>query len=102
MTPIEAYYATEYHRRNMQVCRVVGAQASVDQALERARSVKSTPQWMIRFLESAAERLPGLSTDLAAWRDLADDAPETFHAQLECSRDACEGPGVASTVRLEG
>lgn len=99
MTPIEAYYATEYHRRNMQVCRVVGAQASVDQALERARSVKSIPQWMIRFLESAAERLPGLSTDLAAWRDLADDAPEPIHAariaaQLECSRDACEGPGV--------
>jgi hypothetical protein len=80
MTPIERYYATEYHRRNMQVARVVGANASVNQCLERAKSVKSIPQWVISYLESASERLPGLQYDLAAWRDLADDAPETVKA----------------------
>jgi hypothetical protein len=72
---MQAYYATEYHRRNMQVARVIGAQAAVDQALERALSIKSIPNWMIAYLESAANRLPGLSADLAAWRDLAHDAP---------------------------
>jgi hypothetical protein len=58
----------------MQVARVIGAQASVYQALERAREVKGTPKWMIRYLESAAERLPGLSTDLATLRDQCHDA----------------------------
>lgn len=74
--PLAAYYKTEYHRRNMQVARVCGAQASVDQALERALSIKSIPNWMIAYLESAATRLPGLQHDLAAWRDLAPDAPD--------------------------
>jgi hypothetical protein len=73
--PLTAYYATEYHRRNIQVARVCGAQAAVDQALERARAVKGTPKWLIAYLESAADRLPGLQSDLAAWRDLAQDAP---------------------------
>lgn len=68
------YYDSEYHRLNMQVARVIGAQASVDQALARARSVKSTPKWMIAYLESAAERLPGLSVDLAVARDNCADA----------------------------
>ncbi len=75
MEPLKSYLATEYHRRNMQVARVCGAQAAVDRALERARSVKSVPKWLIAYLESAAERLPGIQHDLAAWRDLADDKP---------------------------
>lgn len=68
------YYDSEYHRLNIQVCRVIGAKAAVDLALERARSVKSTPKWMLDYLESAAERLPGLSADLAAHRDACADA----------------------------
>lgn len=90
--PLERYYATEYHRRNMQVARVCGAQAAVDQALERALSVKSIPVWMIAYLESAACRLPGLQDDLAAWRDLAPDAPA--HIQPE------RADTVAETIRL--
>lgn len=74
MTILDQYYASEYHRLNIQVCRVIGAQASVVQALERARAVKSSPKWLIAYLESAAERLPGLSTDLAAMRDNCIDA----------------------------
>lgn len=73
--PLKTYYASEYHRRNMQVARVAGAQAAVEQALERAMKVKSIPVWLIAYLESAAYRLPGLSADLAAWRDLAPDSP---------------------------
>jgi len=72
---LESYYSTEYHRRNMQVARVCGAQAAVDLALERAMKVKSIPVWLVAYLESAAHRLPGLQHDLAAWRDLAPDAP---------------------------
>ena len=82
-SPLEVYYASEYHRRNMQVARVCGAQASVDQALARALTVKSLPVWLIAYLESAASRLPGLQHDLAAWRDLAPDAPETVRAALK-------------------
>ena len=82
-SPLETYYSSEYHRRNMQVARVCGAQASVDQALERALTVKSIPVWLIAYLKSAANRLPGLQTDLAAWRDLAPDAPETSRAALK-------------------
>ena len=74
MSKLDDYYASEYHRLNIQVARVIGAQASVDQALERAREVKSTPKWMLRYLENAAERLPGLSADLAALRDQCHDA----------------------------
>ena len=73
--PLKSYYTSEYHRRNMQVARVAGAQAAVDQALERAMKVKSIPVWLIAYLESAAHRLPGISDDLAAWRDLAPDNP---------------------------
>lgn len=99
--PLERYHATEYHRRNMQVARVCGAQAAVDQALERALSVKSIPVWMIAYLESAASRLPGLQHDLAAWRDLAPDAPahikperadtvaEMIRQAVQAEREAC-------------
>lgn len=72
---LQQYYRTEYHRRNMQVARVCGAKAAVDQALDRALTVKRMPVWLIAYLESAASRLPGLQHDLAAWRDLAADAP---------------------------
>lgn len=70
------YWDSEYHRLNIQVARVIGAQASVDQALARARLVKSTPKWMLAYLESAAERLPGLSADLATMRDGCADADQ--------------------------
>jgi hypothetical protein len=79
-SPLDQYYATEYSRRNMQVARVAGAKAAVDLALERALSIKSIPNWLIAYLESAATRLPGIAHDLAAWRDLADDAPEHVRA----------------------
>ena len=92
--PVERYYASEYHRRNMQVARVCGAQASVEQALERALTVKSIPVWLIAYLESAAARLPGLQHDLAAWRDLAPDAPE--HVQ------SARADAVAEMIRQTG
>lgn len=82
------FFASEYHRLNMQVARVTGAKASVDQALERAREVKSIPKWMIRYLESAAERLPGLSTDLATLRDGCCDA-EKWKSKPAVRCDQC-------------
>ena len=72
---MSGYWDSEYHRLNVQVARAIGALASVNLALERARAVKSTPKWMIFYLESAAERLPGLSADLAVMRDCCVDAP---------------------------
>lgn len=70
------YRDSEYCRRNLQVARVIGAKAAVDQALEHARALKRFPKWLTAYLESAAERLPGLSKDLAAYRDLSPDYDE--------------------------
>lgn len=70
------YSDSEYSRRNLQVCRAIGAQAAVDQALDRAKSLKRFPKWAIAYLESAANRLPGLSIDLAAFRDAAPDCDQ--------------------------
>lgn len=95
LTALDRYYASEYHRRNMQVARVCGAQASVDQALERARTVKSMPAWLIAYLESAAERLPGLQRDLAAWRDQAPDMNE-FVAPAGCALIASQHASPAN------
>jgi hypothetical protein len=67
------FFESEYHRRNLQVARVIGAKAAVDLALDRARELKRCPKWLLQYLESAHERLPGLSTDLAAYRDGAPD-----------------------------
>lgn len=73
---MSGYHDSEYSRRNLQVCRVIGAQEAVDQALERARTLKRFPAWMLAYLESASERLPGLSKDLAAYRDASPDYDE--------------------------
>lgn len=95
---LERYYQSEYHRRNIQVARVCGAQAAVDQALERALKVKSIPVWLIALLESAASRLPGLQHDLAAWRDLAHDepAPATEYIRAAAIREAALREAIQS------
>jgi len=82
------YYDSEYRRRNIQVARVIGAKAAVDQALTRARTLKHFPKWMIDYLESAAERLPGLSTDLASYRDASPDYAEYGPAAAAARVDA--------------
>lgn len=97
MTGPNEYYATEYHRRNMQVARVCGANASVDLALKRALANKSTPNWIIAYLESAASRLPGLQHDLAAWRDLSPDAPDVVKQKSRAVLAAL--PEVQAIVR---
>jgi len=94
----EDYITTEYHRRNMQVARVCGANAAVDQALERALKVKSIPVWLIAYLERAADRLPGLQHDLAAWRDLAPDSPYIDKTDTDAIR-AAEDRGIAIGLR---
>jgi hypothetical protein len=94
---MSTFKESEYHRRNLQVARVLGAKAAVDQALERAREVKRIPKWLLRYLESAAERLPGLSSDLAAFRDASPDydqwGPEAAGAR-EAARQAAQRAGA--------
>jgi len=88
------YFETEHHRLNLQVCRVIGAQAAIDRALERARSVQSMPKWMIRYLENAQERLPGISTDLVAMRDAAPDSPHAADAWERRAREEAIREGL--------
>ncbi len=72
----EDYLASEYSRRNLQVCKVIGAKASINLAIERASSNKSTPKWLMEYLVSAQKRLENIAPDLADFRDMAPDKDE--------------------------
>ena len=66
----------EYMRRNLQVCRAIGARAILQGALNHAETLSHRrPGWMRTALTSALERVDTLSADLARWRDMAMDAP---------------------------
>lgn len=66
----------EYLRRNLLVAGAYGASAAADTALDRLRSSKRAPKWLIEHLEAIKERTDRLPSDLARWRDLANDRPE--------------------------
>ena len=66
----------EYLRRNLNIARVIGASAGAKTATSRLTNMKKPPKWLVKQLEGIESRLAGLSAELAAWRDMADDAPQ--------------------------
>jgi hypothetical protein len=60
---------TEYLRRNMLVCKAVGARSYIPGALARLQKQKRPPQWILRMLAEMDKRLEPLPTALAAYRD---------------------------------
>lgn len=59
----------EYMRRNLQVCKAVGAHANAKSALKRLQTQKRPPKWLVTYLQGIVERTETLPTDLAAYRD---------------------------------
>lgn len=87
----------EYLRRNMEVAKAVGAHANTLSAIERLMKMKHPPIWMLHALQGIRDRTAGLATELAAWRDQADDAPEYARP---CGVRAAVDPVRASLVEL--
>ena len=65
----------EYLRRNLLVCKAVGAHANATAALDRLRGLKRPPKWLVEYLEGIVKRCEPLPHDLAEWRNNAWDAP---------------------------
>lgn len=76
----------EYLRRNLLVCKAVGANANTKAALKRLRAQKRPPQWLVGYLEGIIERTAPLSADLARWRNTAPDRP----AYVDCADNSGE------------
>jgi hypothetical protein len=68
-----AYFASEYHRRNLLVCSAYGAAAGIRISLERLRESKGAPKWLISQLQNSLDRADRLPADLAKWRDASPD-----------------------------
>lgn len=59
----------EYLRRNLVHCSAVGCRANVGVALERLRTWKNPPKWLVSLLEGALERASEAADELATHRD---------------------------------
>jgi hypothetical protein len=75
--------STEYLRRNLEVCKAVGANANAKAAIERLLKMKNKPVWMLVAMEGIRDRTEGLSKELAQWRDTAPDRPSYVATQAE-------------------
>jgi hypothetical protein len=58
----------EYLRRNLLVCKAVGAHAGASKSLERLRRMKRPPKWLVKSLEGVVERAEPLVSALACYR----------------------------------
>lgn len=58
----------EYLRRNLLVCKAVGANASAKAALKRLMVTKRPAQWMVECLRGIADRTEELGPALACYR----------------------------------
>lgn len=65
----------EYNRRNLIVCKAVGAKAGVSHSLKRLEQMSHPPKWLVKSLQGVLERASPLPEELARWRDTAEDRP---------------------------
>lgn len=71
----------EYQRRNLIVCKAVGAKAGVSKSLKRLEQMSRPPKWLIKSLQGVLERASALPEELAKWRDSAEDRPSYVHPE---------------------
>jgi len=62
-------HACEYLRRNLLVCKAVGAQAAALKILERMHGWQRAPKWLEKSVRDILERVTPLPHELAAYRD---------------------------------
>lgn len=58
----------EYLRRNMLVCKAVGAQSIAESILKRLAATKRPPAWLVQAVTGIHDRVAPLPRDLAAYR----------------------------------
>lgn len=58
----------EYLRRNMNVCKAVGAHANAKAALKRLQAQKRPAKWLVEYLEGIVSRTEPLAHELAMYR----------------------------------
>lgn len=58
----------EYLRRNMNVCKAVGAHANSKAALKRLQAQKRPAKWLVEYLEGIISRTEPLAHELAKYR----------------------------------
>lgn len=58
----------EYLRRNLLVCKAVGANANAKAALNRLNHQKQPPRWLVEALQGIIDRTEELGPALACYR----------------------------------
>jgi GR25 family glycosyltransferase involved in LPS biosynthesis len=58
----------EYLRRNLMVCRAIGANANAKAAITRLKAQKRPAQWLLAYLQGIIERTEHLPGELACYR----------------------------------
>lgn len=59
----------EYLRRNLLVCKAIGAQSYIPGARKRLLAMKRPPKWLLKMLDGMDERLEPLPKALADYRN---------------------------------
>ena len=90
----------EYLRRNLLVCKAVGAKSIASKSLKRLEQQTRPPKWLVAALRGILERTDPLPEDLAKWRNTASDAPEYVRAEL--SGKTAETPERQWLIRKHG
>lgn len=65
----------EYLRRNLIHAGSIGVRAGISNAVDRLRTQKRPPKWLVAQLDGLLERAERSSGELAKWRNSAADAP---------------------------
>jgi hypothetical protein len=60
----------EYLRRNLLVCKAIGANANAKGALKRLKATKRPAQWMLDYLQGIIDRTEELGPALACYRSV--------------------------------
>lgn len=58
----------EYLRRNLLVCKAIGAHANAQAALQRLKAQKRPPKWLVAYLQGIIDRTEDLGPALACYR----------------------------------
>lgn len=66
----------EYLRRNLLVCKAIGANANAKAAMTRLRSTKRPALWMVDYLQGIIERTEELGPALACYRAVVSERLE--------------------------
>lgn len=65
----------EYLRRNLIHAGSIGVRAGISNAVDRLKTTKRPPKWLVAQLEGLSDRAERASSELAKWRNSAPDAP---------------------------